>query len=379
MKINQLHLADPAGVERALAAAGSIEPHLVLVFGDVRFFAHAGFAQALAARFPAAARIGCSTAGEITERGVSDGTCVITQVRFERTQVRVASTLLQSMEDSLSAGERLAQQLTGSGLKTGIVLAPGVGINGSALVNGLIGVLGSAIPLAGGLAGDGGAFQRTYTLTPDGVSEHAIVAVGFYGDDLVFGHGSFGGWEPFGPSRRVTRCSANVLHELDGEPALSVYRSYLGEYAKDLPASGLLFPFAMVDEERRELGLIRTILGIDENNGSLILAGDIQPGGYLQLMHANTDRLVDGAEKAAESATHRPASEPGLTLLVSCVGRKIVMGERVDEEIEAVAALLERGETVTGFYSYGEISPFTPGVACELHNQTMTIFRFAEN
>ncbi|MBL8419420.1 MAG: FIST C-terminal domain-containing protein [Dechloromonas sp.] len=379
LEIRQLHLSDPTRVNSGLADAGSIEPHLVLVFGDVRFFEHAGFADALAARFPAAVRVGCSTAGEITGKGVSDGSCVITLMRFDRAQVRVASTVLASMDDSLSAGERLAQQLTGSGLKTGIVLAPGVGINGSALVKGLTNVLGTEIPLAGGLAGDGGAFRRTLTLTPDGVSGDAVVAVGFYGDNLVFGHGSFGGWEPFGPSRRVTGCTGNVLHELDGEPALSVYRSYLGEYAKDLPASGLLFPFAMVDKERRSLGLIRTILGIDEKTGSLILAGDIQPEGYLQLMHANTDRLVDGAEKAAELATQRSGATPGLTILVSCVGRKIVMGERVDEEIEAVAAVLGKGETVTGFYSYGEISPFTPEVACELHNQTMTVFRFAES
>lgn len=390
MEIHQLHLSNPSGVDRGLAAAGSFAADLALVFAGVRFFEHAGFAESLAARFPTAVRIGCSTAGEITQGGVSDGTCVITLVRFAHTRLRVASTVLDGMDDSFSAGERLAQELSAPGLRTGIVLAPGVGINGSALLKGLINVLGPATPLAGGLAGDGGAFQRTFTLAPDGVSQHAIVAVGFYGDHLVFGHGSFGGWEPFGPSRRVTRCSANVLHELDGEPALSVYRSYLGEYARDLPASGLLFPFAMVDEGRRELGLIRTILGLDEASGSLILAGDLEPGGYLQLMHANTDRLVDGAERAAASADEsvtksagaaladRPAPLPGLTLLVSCVGRKLVMGERVEEEIEAVTAHLASGETVTGFYSYGEISPFTPGAACELHNQTMTVFRLAE-
>lgn len=379
MEIHQVHLLDPVEVGSALAATPSIEPNLVLAFGDVAFFTHPGFAEALQSRFPAAARIGCSTAGEITEKGVSSGSCVITLVRFARAQVRVARTALASMDDSLSAGERLAGQLAGPGLKTAIVLAPGVGVNGSALVKGMANVLGVGTPLAGGLAGDGGAFQRTLTLTPDGVSEHAVVAVGFYGDNLVFGHGSFGGWEPFGPSRRVTRSTANVLHELDGQPALAVYRDYLGEYAKDLPASGLLFPFAMVDQERRELGLIRTILGIDESTGSLILAGDIQPQAQLQLMHASTDRLVDGAEKAAESATFGSLAAPGLTLLVSCVGRKIVMGERVDEEIEAVVSVLGSGETVTGFYSYGEISPFTPGASCELHNQTMTVFRLAES
>jgi hypothetical protein len=248
-----------------------------------------------------------------------------------------------------------------------------VQINGSALVDGIASKAGTAT-ITGGLAGDGGAFAQTWTLGPAGVGDSAVVAIGLYGDALDFAHGSFGGWEPFGPARKVTRCAGNVLYELDGEPALGVYKRYLGDHAKGLPASGLLFPFAMLGEDHDAIGLIRTILGVDETSGSLTLAGAIDDGGYLKLMHASTDRLVNGAESAAKAAEKmHSAGGDSLAILVSCVGRKLVMGDRVEEEVEAVAEVFGSKATLAGFYSYGEISPFTPGSACHLHNQTMTI------
>jgi hypothetical protein len=240
-------------------------------------------------------------------------------------------------------------------------------------------VVGSQIPIAGGLAGDGGAFVQTWVLDDQGVSSNRLVCIGLYGPELNFSHGSFGGWSPFGPARRVTRSDHNILYELDGESALAVYKRYLGEHAQDLPASGLLFPFAMLGQDHGELGLIRTILGVNEADGSLTLAGDIDPDGYLKLMHASTDALVDGAATAAQAACQMPLGEgQSLALLVSCVGRKLVMGGRVDEEVEAVGEVFGSGTTLTGFYSYGEISPFGNQVDCKLHNQTMTIAFLSE-
>jgi hypothetical protein len=206
-----------------------------------------------------------------------------------------------------------------------------------------------------------------------------MLAIGLYGDALNLAHGSFGGWQSFGPARRATKVAGNVLYELDGEPALEIYRRYLGEYAKDLPASGLLFPFAILSDDRQESGLIRTLLGIDESNGSLTLAGDIPDGGYLKLMHASTEALVDGAEAAAEAARRMLTDDsPGLALLVSCIGRKLVMGDRVDEEVEVVGAVFGQGCVLSGFYSNGEISPFIESTDCKLHNQTMTITYLSE-
>jgi hypothetical protein len=205
------------------------------------------------------------------------------------------------------------------------------------------------------------------------LSSSRVTCIGFYGNELTFLHGSFGGWSPFGPARKVTRCKDNVLYELDGEPALEVYKRYLGDHAKDLPASGLLFPFSMLSKDHSDVGLIRTILGVNEAEGSLTLAGDIVPDGYLKLMHASTDALVDGAELAAMATKSAKSDEGGLALLVSCVGRKLVMGFRTEEEVEAVGQVFGDKVALAGFYSYGEISPLKTVTDCKLHNQTMTI------
>ena len=379
MRINQIINRNPADLAAALTTLPIDSADLLLVFGSLDHFSPPGLKEVLSKAFPKALLLGCSTAGEITAGGVDDGTCTITAINFSEARLCQGSTRLAGMDDSFAAGQRLGQQLATENLKAVLLFGPGVKINGSALVNGMTSVIGSVIPITGGLAGDGGAFKETFTLDSDGVSTDRVVAVGLCSPGLKFAHGSFGGWEPFGPTRKVTRCAGNILYELDGEPALDIYRRYLGEHAKGLPASGLLFPFSMLGEDHSALGIIRTILGIDEENGSLVLAGEIIPDGFLRLMHASTDKLVNGAESAAEAAASMiQAPGESLAILVSCVGRKLVMGERVDEEVEAVGDVLGHHAVLTGFYSYGEISPFTPGASCKLHNQTMTITCLSE-
>lgn len=380
MRIAQKTIRKPAALAEQLADLRELDPDLLLVFGAVEHFGQPDLVDHLRTTCPRATLLGCSTAGEITADGVDDGSCTLTAVRFGGTTLTRGSTRLAGMDDSFAAGERLGRQLAAVDLKAALVFGPGVQINGSALVDGLTSVLGAHIPITGGLAGDGGAFRQTFTLGSDGIDDRTVVAVGLCGAALHFGHGSFGGWEPFGPARKVTRCAGNVLYELDGEPALAVYKRYLGDHAQGLPATGLLFPFAMLGEDHNAIGLIRTILGVDETNGSLTLAGEIDPNGYLKLMHASTDKLVNGAEAAADAAADMlGTSGDRLAILVSCVGRKLVMGGRVDEEVEAVGEVFGQQAVLTGFYSYGEISPFTPGASCKLHNQTMTITCLSED
>ena len=363
-----------------LTALGRGKPDLVWVFGAAGILADPRLLPALGAAFPGIELVGCSTAGEIGSGGVTDHGLVVTAVRFDHPGFQVAVTDLHSMQDSAEAGRRLARQLDAAGLHDVVVYGQGVDINGSALIAGFQSVLPTGVTLAGGLAGDGGAFKGTWTVSRHAISPRQIVAIGFHDPRTQLHHGTFHGWKPFGPARKVTRSTGNILAELDGQPALDIYKRYLGEYAKGLPASGLLFPFEMLGEDQSAVGLIRTILGIDEANGTLILAGDVVENGYLRLMHASTESLVEGAEIAAERARAK-LSDLGesLALLVSCVGRKLVMGARVDEEVEAVAEVFGKHATVTGFYSYGEISPVLSGTDCKLHNQTMTITHITES
>lgn len=357
-----------------LATIAAIKPHLIIVFGSVTRMTDPALPALLRAQFPDAHHMGCTTSGEISNAGVADDSLVLTAVRFKQPGFRVASVETAGMDDSAEAGQRLAAKLAAEDLHSILVFGQGVNINGSALIEGITRVAGTHVTLTGGLAGDGGKFTRTWTLCDGVVSDRHIVGVGLYGAAIQLAHGSFGGWQPFGATRRVTRSKANVLFELDGEPALEIYKRYLGEYARDLPGSGLLFPFAMIGQDHGETGLIRTILGIDEVQGSLTLAGDIVEGGFLRLMAASTNALVDGAEAAAAAAQKMfKKGEPCLAMLVSCIGRKLVMGGRVDEEVEAVGNVFGKHCVLTGFYSNGEISPYLNSPECKLHNQTMTV------
>jgi hypothetical protein len=379
MKVQQACFNVAPGRVEDLSALSALDPQLVWVLGGAAALSAPGTLPLLRAAFPRAELVGCSTAGEIGARGVSDGGLVITAVRFAHPGLRVVVTDLKAMDDSFGAGRRLGEQLRGEGLHDVIVYGQGVDINGSGLIDGIKSILPPEVTLAGGLAGDGGAFKQTWTVSRHAISDHQIVAVGFSDPRTQLHHGTFHGWKPFGPARRVTRAAGNVLLELDGQAALGVYKRYLGEYAKDLPASGLLFPFEMLGEDQTAVGLIRTILAVDVDRGALILAGDVVEGGYLRLMHANTDSLVEGAEVAAQRALAKLDDiEESLAVLVSCVGRKLVMGARVDEEIDAVTAVFGKHTTVTGFYSYGEISPLLSASDCRLHNQTMTITHITE-
>ncbi len=360
---------------------------LVLVFGSVEIFDGPDLGARLASTFPGAVIAGCSTAGEIAGDAVLDGSCTVTAIRFDHGGDAVAVEAdIASADDSQRAGEVLGEALAARpGLSGVLLFARGVGVNGSALIDGLSSRLPAGLPVSGGLAGDGGAFVRTMVLGPSGVSDSRAVAVGLYGGSLHLGLGSVGGWEPFGPARKVTKAVGNLLLQLDGEPALNVYKRYLGDYARDLPASGLLFPFELLNGNHDSVGLIRTILGVDEAAGGLILAGTVEEGFFLRLMHASTDGLVDGAEQAgaiaaagSEGGGEGGAEGDRLALLVSCVGRKLVMGDRVEEEVQAVADRMGPGAVLAGFYSYGEIGPMRDLVDCRLHNQTMTVALLTE-
>jgi hypothetical protein len=351
---------------------------LVLVFGGREAMRSSRSLGELEELFPGASRVGCSTAGEILDIEVSEESLVATAISFSSTRIAVAAERAASPASSAQIGGRLADRLCADDLKHLLVLADGTGINGSELVRGLESRLPGGASITGGLAGDGERFVETVVLSAEGLSRAGVVAVGFYGKDLRVGHGSLGGWDPFGPERRITRSHGNVLYELDSRPALELYRLYLGEHAAGLPATGLLFPLSLRSGEE-DAGRVRTMVGFDESAGSLTFVGDIPQGHRARLMRANLDRLIDGAAGAATATLPGLEGSPAeLALLISCVGRRMILNQRVEEEVEAVRQVLGPRPAITGFYSYGEIAPIVPHARCELHNQTMTVTALAE-
>lgn len=328
----------------------------------------------LRASFPQSKLMGCSGAGEIRQSVICDREVVLTGVKFEKTKIEVVSVNCDKGLDSEVLGRNLASLFPQDKLAGVYLLSDGMAVNGTALIKGMKSVLGAELNLSGGLAGDGPNFKKTYVLVDGEPRESAISAVGFYGTDVSLISGAAGGWVPFGPVRTITKSNSNVLYELDGRPALELYKEFLGEQSKKLPGSALLFPINLkTGAEQSNRNAVRTILAVDEASQTMTFAGDVPEGTSIQLMRASQEDLVEAANRVSVfTGSKIDRALPTLSLIVSCVGRRLVMGENTENEIEEVLARLPAQTIQTGFYSYGEIASGETGF-CDLHNQTMTV------
>jgi len=382
MIITQESIDSKSSLKDLPSASPLAAANLVLVFSSVKRFKEGKLESALAKRYPSAQIVGCTTSGEISPNGVFDDSIQITAIQWQKVLQRVAQSKSSGMQDSFETAANLANQLNSDDLRTVLVISDGLNINGSELISGFQSVLGDT-PIIGGLAGDGGAFVNTLQMFNETVSDHMVIAVGLYGDALITSSGALGGWRPYGPPRKVTRSEKNVVYELDGKPALSLYQMYIGAaFSKGLPGSGLKFPLAIIEEGKREVEKIRTLLAVDESNNSLTFAGNVEEGETVRLCQTNHDRLVEGAGAAAtlvlDGLEANKTNQTGLALCVSCVGRKGVMAEDVVDEVKLVQQLLGPQTNIAGFYSYGEIAPRPNTTDSVLHNQTMTIGYLSE-
>jgi hypothetical protein len=353
---------------------------LVLAFGGSCLRDDPSSVEELLAATDGSIVIGCSGAGEISGSELFDDGLSVARLSFGATRLELATAEINQTGESYQVGHTLAAQLAGRDphgeLAAIFVLSDGLIVNGGALVAGMVAASRPDVVITGGLAGDGDRFEQTWVIADGRLRSGVVTAVGCYGNKVRVGHGSRGGWDLFGPERRVTRADGNVLYEIDGQPALELYKKYLGERASGLPATALLFPLSVRLPGRIQRSVTRTILGVDEATQSLTFAGDIPQGALAQLMRANFDHLVDSAQDAADDAA--VGSEgPTLAVAISCVGRRLLLGERTEDELDAAVAGLPVGAEMVGFYSYGEISPIAAGT-CDLHNQTMTLTTFAE-
>ena len=383
MLIKQESVDSKMALKDLPSASPLVSANLVLAFGSTKRFNEGKLQGFLKSRYPTAQVIGCTTSGEISPNGVFDDSIQITAIQWEKTVQRVAQTKMTGMQSSFEAAAGLAKQLKADSLRTVLVISDGLNVNGSELLKGFQSVLGE-IPIVGGLAGDGGAFVKTLQLFNDTVSDNQVIAVGLYGPALITASGALGGWKPYGPPRTVTKSEKNVVFEMDGKPALPLYRMYIGEaFSKGLPGTGLKFPLAVIEEGKRDVEKIRTLLAIDSKNNSLTFAGNVEEGETVRLCQTNHDRLVDGAGAAAnlvmDGLSDNKTNQIGLALCVSCVGRKGVMAELVGDEIKLVQQILGPQTSITGFYSYGELAPRPNTTDSVLHNQTMTIGYLSEN
>lgn len=347
-------------------------PSVLLVFGGHDCLRDGERLRKLREQFPDVPLVGCSTAGEIAGQHLVDA-LVVTAVEFRSTVVKTAFQEALTPVTSRAVGAVLMKALleAQSNLRHVLLFSDGVRTNGTALLEGVRSVLPSGVTVSGGLAADGFRFENTCVLDGAQARQGGCCAIGLYGSSLRVGCGSVGGWDPFGPHRKITRSEGNTLYELDGTPALEIYRKYLGAEARSLPGSALLFPLSVWQPEQPQKRLVRTVLSVRDSDGSMTFAGAMPQGAITQMMAANLDRLIDGAENAARMSSVASGENASLALLVSCVGRRMVLNERTEEELEVVGGILPNA-LLAGFYANGEFAP-SEGTNCELHNQTMTV------
>ncbi len=374
MKTVQLSITDK-NYKDALSSI-EINPNLFLLFISPDFSKSQSVLDTINEHFPKAIIMGCSTAGEISDVNVSDNSIALTAIHLEKTRLKKVAFTIKDKDCSETAGKDIAKELYEDDLSHILILSDGLNVNGADLVTGLKGEVPN-VTITGGLAADGANFNKTFVVDGNNILDKTILGLGFYGDSLKVGCSSKGGWDSFGIERLVTKSDKNVLYELDGKPALEIYKSFLGAQAANLPSSGLLFPLSLRTTEDSK-PVVRTILGVSEEDQSLTFAGNIPQGAYVRLMKANIDRLILGAEDSAHMAKNEIKEESQLAILISCVGRRLVLKQLVEEEIEVVKEVVGETPSITGFYSYGEIAPFGEFSPCELHNQTMTITTLAE-
>ncbi|MBF4984664.1 FIST C-terminal domain-containing protein [Nonlabens mediterrranea] len=351
---------------------------LVLAFGNRLLLESPTVFEEVHAMYPDAHIVLGSTSGDIMDDNVNDESISITAIEFEKSHFSIkTANVLNEQKDSFKTGKHLIEQFDANGLKHVFIISEGSFINGTQLTLGMNSVHGDDLLITGGLCADDARFEKTicgYNCNP---KAGEIVAIGFYGESFEATFSIHGGWIPFGPERIVTKSKGNILYELDDMPALDLYKKYLGEKSKELPGAALLYPLNVKIESQNQ-SIVRSILNIEEDDNAMVLAGDIPENSKVQLMMTNVDQIANAAEKAARQADDVRSNTSQLALLVSCIGRKLVLDQRVEEEIEEVRNVLGDDVVISGFYSYGEIAPFHKEMKCQLHNQTMTITLLSE-
>ena len=350
---------------------------LVLVFGNRYLLEDENIIKNIREEFTYENIVFGSTSGEILDGSFQDNSISVTAIELENTTFVIERENISNfnMQSNL-LGEKLLVKLPKEKLKHLFVLSDGL-LDGSKLIEGLENNLSNTIAITGGLCGDDARFEKTVTSFNDNPKTGEVVLIGLYGETLEISYASAGGWFPFGPERKITKSKGNIIFEIDNKPALDVYKNHLAHRAIGLPSASLSFPLNVTYENKNQ-AVVRTILDIDESQNSLILAGDAPENSKVQLLMASVDAIIDGAQLATQLAMKNRKKKAEIAILVSCIGRKFVMNNRVGEEIEYVKESLGASTLITGFYSYGQIAPFDGNDYANLHNQTMTVTLISE-
>lgn len=259
----------------------------------------AGIQEAISTDF----LVGCTTDGEISSEGFSTGSAVLGGITTDEVVFHLASVSGIS-QDSEAAGRELGRLLP-STVRYVQIFSDGLTGNGCAMLRGLSSVLGNAVPVCGGTAGDAGRFQETFQFIGADLLTDSVVGIGFSGD-FSLGTGVRSGWSPIGIAKKVTRAEGNVVRELNGQPALEVYERFLGKHADKLPSVGVEYPLGLthLQEHPRDdpFLVLRATISVNREEGSITFAGEVPEGSMVRLTCGDHASILEATEKAARLA-----------------------------------------------------------------------------
>lgn len=365
-----------AGDSAAEGALAGREAALILLFASAAHDLPALLA-AVRARTGEAALIGCSTAGEIATGGVGDAGVVV--VAFGGPGFSVATRAATGVAGRLhDAGAEVAgcfEDVEERAHQALVILTDGLAGDQQDIVRGAHSVLGAAVPLVGGCAGDDLKMATTYQFHGDEVLTDAVVAAAI-ASDAPIGIGVRHGWRRVGDPLMVTRSANNRVYSLDGLPALDVYLDRLApppEVRHDPEAFtrfALTHPLGL--DRRSGEEQVRFIGEADFEERSLSCIAEVPRGGLAWFMEGDDTSVLDATDDACAQALAALHGAPPLGLIAfDCIARRGLLGDHgVDDEVARIAAAAGDAP-VAGFYTYGEIAR-TRGVH-GFHNQTLVV------
>ncbi|GAA2706761.1 FIST signal transduction protein [Actinoplanes palleronii] len=359
-------LTDPAaaGAEAAGAALAGRDAAVVFVFCSVGYHVPELFDALRAQAGADTVIVGCTTSGQLADGRVSRAGVAITA--WGGAGFTVRTKIARAVTGRLrEAGAEAAACLAGLDGEHKALLMIGDGLTGTQheIVRGAFSVVGAAIPLVGGYAGDDLTYVRTYQFHGgrDGVEIMSDAVIGIaIGSDGPMGVGIAHGWRKEGDALVVTSSNGGRILELDGEPALDVFLRRLGvddSALDDITAFRDLAFHHPLGLSRRSGEDIRVIHDGDRGDRSLFCLADVPQGALIWLMETDQESLINGAADASGQALDALGGAPALGMLVfDCAGRWIKLGPAGVEQENAEFGKRLDGVPYGGFYSTGEIA-----------------------
>jgi hypothetical protein len=362
-------------------------PEVLIVFGSPRFD-HGQLLAGIMSVTGDIPMVGGTTAGEISISGFSTQSVVIMALSSDTLDFATGIGMNMSQDEAACAValvDDIRHKISIKEALSLLIFPDGMGGDGVKVIEGLHSVLGTGFEIVGGYLGDDENFETTFQYFNGKVYKNAIPGLLICGKKgFRTGIGVRSGFESIGNRFYCTDAEDNVVKKFDNEPALDLYKELLGEErSKRLPGVCLEYPFGLIDEKAsiagKEYFQLRCGLVVDHEEGTIALAASIPEGSAITLTAASRGDIINGAKLAAEQAKESlKDARPQAILMFSCVGRKLVLGRRTQEEVAVVKKILGEDVPLIGFYTYGEIGPIDKMkeelAITKFHNETVVLW-----